>query len=91
MIGGLRLNQAAIDALAESPDVVAHLGRVAQDILGKAEARAPSWLDAMWLVRAGVSDKGAFAQAIARGSGSILAEYGGARSPAYAMFRSQLR
>lgn len=86
----LRINQAAIDKLTEDPDVVAQLGEHAQDVLIEAQRRAPSWLDAQWLVRAGVSDRGGFAQAIARGSGAVLAEYGGRNSPAYAFFRSSI-
>lgn len=84
------MNQSAIDALGEDPGVVGQLGEVAQGILGRAQRKAPSWLEAQWLTRAGVSDRGGFAQAIARGSGAVLAEYGGSRSPAHAYFRSSL-
>lgn len=86
-----RINQSAIDDLMESPELVADLGEAAEGILTKARGRAPSWLDAQWLVRAGVGPNGAFAQAIARGSGAVIAEYGGSRSPAYSYMRSSIR
>jgi hypothetical protein len=87
----IRINQAGIRELEESPEIVGQLGQIAQSKLPAARAAAPRWLEAQWLVRAGVGPRGAFAQFIARGSGAVLAEYGGQNSPAYAYIRRGLR
>jgi hypothetical protein len=87
----VRLNRSEIDRIAESPELAGELGKVAQRVLPVARASAPGWLDAQWLTRAGVGPRGAFGQAIARGSGTILAEYGGTNSPAHGFMRRALR
>lgn len=86
----IRISQKFIDDLESSPEVAGALGQVAQDVLPRARAKAPSWLQAQWLTRAGVGPRGAFAQAIARGSGAVLAEYGGRGRAPRAMFRSSI-
>lgn len=90
-ISRVRVSRRFVDDLANSNEIAGELGVVAQEILPKARAKAPSWLQALWLTRAGVGPNGAFAQAIARGELAVMAEYGGSRSPAYAMFRSSIR
>lgn len=87
----VNLNPAGIAELTENEQLAKQLLPAAQKILGKAQRRAPHWLDPQWFVRAGVGPRGAFAQAVARGSGTELAEYGGSRSPAYAYMRSSAR
>ena len=78
------------DEVATSPELAGALGQVAQSVLPRARAKAPSWLQARWLTRAGVGPNGAFGQAIARGELAVLAEYGGRTSRPYAMFRSSI-
>jgi hypothetical protein len=87
----VRLDQKAIDALGDDPAVAQQLRPRAQSILVGARGKTPSWVDATFFVKAGVGPRGAFAQAIGRGSGIVLAEYGGRNSPAHAMFRSSAR
>jgi hypothetical protein len=91
-VGFSRINvpQSFVDDVANSHAVAGELGKVAQSVLPRARAKAPGWLHAQWLTRAGVGPKGAFGQAIARGNLAVMAEYGGRRSPAYAMFRSSI-
>jgi hypothetical protein len=84
------VNPAGLDELAKDPALGEQLRPAANAILARAQGKAPSWVQAAWYVRAGSGPRGAFAQAVGRGSGIVLAEYGGARSPAYAMFRSSL-
>jgi hypothetical protein len=88
-----RVDEKAVAEIANDPNLVPDLRREADRILSRARPKAPSWLDAQWSVRAGnrSRDGQAFAQAVARGSGTVLAEYGGRTSPAYAYFRSSLR
>ena len=71
----------------------------AEKILVRARPKVPVWTDKngspiagqwRWWVRGGKGPQGAFAQAIVTGSGTQLAEFGGARSRAYAMLRSSL-
>ena len=74
-----RMNAAGMAELRKSPQVVAALGKVAQSVADAAEGLAPHWIQesADFIVRAGVNrDDEAFAQAIARGSGTVFAEYG---------------
>jgi hypothetical protein len=79
----------------EHSSAVGHLALrpVAGEILEDARTRAPNW-DAVatwrWWIRGGKGPQGAFAQAIVTGSGTLLAEFGGSRSPAYAYLRSSL-
>lgn len=91
MLGNIRLKRDGIRELEHDADVATALRPHAEDVLGRARRKAPSWLTAQWFVRQGVSKRGAFAQAIARGSGTILAEYGGSRSHAYRYMRSAAR
>lgn len=91
MIGNIRIKRDGIRELEHDPDVATALRPHAEDALARARRKAPSWLTARWFVRQGVSKQGAFAQAIARGSGTILAEYGGSRSTAYSYMRSSVR
>ena len=85
---------AGIKAL-ENDSAVGHraLRPEAQKVLDAARTRSPTW-DAVsswrFWVRGGKGPNGAFAQAIITGSGAQLAEFGGSRSPAYAMLRSSL-
>ena len=65
----------------------------AEKVLTSARGRAPSWSATQqwrWWTKAGKGPQGAFAQAIVTGSGTQLAEWGGARSRPYAMLRSSL-
>lgn len=84
------LNTAAIRSLENDEDLADQLEPAAEDILSRAQPKTPSWVQATYYTRAGVGPQGAFAQAVGRGSGIVLAEYGGSRSPAHAMFRSSI-
>jgi hypothetical protein len=86
----VNMNQSAIDELSRDAAVAEQLRPAAERVLASARGKTPSWVEATWRVKHGVSKRGAFAQAIGRGSGIVLAEYGGRRSPAHAMFRSSL-
>lgn len=86
----ISLNGAAIQALEDDEGLADQLLPAADRILSRARGKTPSWVQARFYTRAGVSDRGAFAQAVGRGSGIVLAEYGGSRSPAHAMFRSSI-
>ena len=86
----VRIMQSGIDRLERDSKIAEQLEPAAQSILSSARSRAPSWIDAAWYTRHGVGPRGAYAQAIGRGSGIVLAEYGGLRSPAHAMFRSSV-
>lgn len=89
----LNIDGGEIAKLAKDPDLGQSLSSSAEKVLSSARSKAPSWLDADWYVRSGTrdSDGEAYAQAIARGSGTVLAEYGGTNSPAYGYFRSSIR
>ena len=86
----VRVLQSGIDRLERDRQIAQQLEPAAQSILSSAQSRAPSWVHANWYTRHGVGPRGAYAQAIGRGSGIVLAEYGGLRSPAHAMFRSSV-
>lgn len=87
----ITINQTEIDKLKKDAAVAQQMRPAAEAVLGRARSKAPSWLEAEWFVKAGVGPRGAFAQAVARGSGATLAEFGGARSQAYAYMRSSIR
>ncbi len=84
------LNSAAIRSIENDEGLADQLLPAAEQIMARARSKTPSWVEAKFYTRAGVSAKGAFAQAVGRGSGIVLAEYGGSRSPAHAMFRSSI-
>lgn len=84
------LNAAAIRSLVNDEDLADQLEPAAEQILSRARNKTPSWVIATFYTRSGVGPRGAFAQAVGRGSGIVLAEYGGSRSPAHAMFRSSI-
>lgn len=87
----VQLNDSAIRNLEQDERLAQQLRPTAENILGRARSKAPHWIQAAWFVRTGVGPRGAFSQAVARGSGTILAEYGGRNSPAYAYMRSSAR
>jgi hypothetical protein len=87
------LNQAAIRELENDRKLADELRPSAAKVMSRAQGRAPRWpvtASWVWFTRAGVGPQGAYAQAIVRGSGTVAAEYGGSRSPAYAFLRSSL-
>lgn len=86
----ISLNGAAIRSLENDEGLADQLEPAADQILSRARGKTPSWVQAKFYTRSGVGPQGAFAQAIGRGSGIVLAEYGGSRSPAHAMFRSSI-
>lgn len=90
MLDRINLDRSAIDALKEDDALAQQLRPTAEAILSRARSKTPSWVQATFRTRAGVGPQGAFAQAIGQGSGIVLAEYGGRRSPAHAMFRSSV-
>lgn len=87
----VRVNESGIRELERDEKVAEQLRKPAEKVLAKARRNAPPWLEADWFVRVGVSEKGAFSQAIARGSGTVVAEYGGSTSPAHGYMRSATR
>jgi hypothetical protein len=84
------VDQRAVRDLGNESEVGVAMRPRAEQILASARMRAPSWLNADWYVKAGKGPQGAFAQAIAKGEGAVLAEYGGLYTPASAMFRSSI-
>ena len=92
-MNNVTVNQAEVEKLARHAGVARQLQPTAEKLLGRARAKAPDWLrkEGHWYTRAGVSARGAYAQAIVSHEGAVGAEYGGTRSPAYAMFRSSAR
>lgn len=87
----ITLRPGGLDALADDQSVAELLEPTAERIAGSAQSKLPSWVQpAYFFTHAGVGPRGAYAQAIGRGSGIVLAEYGGRRSPAHAMFRSSI-
>lgn len=86
----LVLNRPGIARLERDRQVAAQLRPKAEQILGRARSGAPSWEAAAswtWWTRHGVGPQGAFSQAVATGSGTVAAEYGGIRSRPYAFMR----
>jgi hypothetical protein len=92
-VDNIRIDQAEVDKLARHADVALQLRPTADRILAAALGKAPDWLrsEGNWFTRAGVSRRGAYAQAIVQHPGAVGAEYGGSRTPAHAMFRSSVR
>lgn len=86
----IRLFPNEIAKLKDEQAVAKQLHPRALQILGRARSRAPHWLNATFTTRYGVGPRGAYAQARAIGSGAVLAEYGGARSPAHAYMRGAI-
>ena len=90
MIVRVKADKRGIAQLADTSEVGNLLRPTAESVLMRAQPKAPSWLQADWFVKAGRGPRGSFAQAIARGDGAIIAEYGGRWSEPYAMFRSSI-
>jgi hypothetical protein len=92
-VENIRIDQAEVDKLARHADIALQLLPAADRILAAAQGKAPGWLssEGTWFTRAGVSRRGAYAQAIVQHPGAVGAEYGGRRTPAHAMFRSSVR
>lgn len=90
MIVRVKADKQGIARLAETSEVGNLMRPTAETILARAQPKAPPWLQADWFVKAGQGPRGSFAQAIARGDGAIIAEYGGRWSEPFAMFRSSL-
>ena len=86
----IMLRRGGLDALIQHEALARQLEPAAEDILSRARTKIPSWVNATFFTWTGVGPKGAYAQAIGRGSGIVLAEYGGRRSPAHSMFRSSI-
>jgi hypothetical protein len=86
----VRVDQDGVDEVMSSREMVAFLATYAQGVVSRAQPKAPSWLEASWGVKAGVGPRGAFAQAVAQGSGTVAAEFGGQHVPVYAYLRSSL-
>lgn len=87
----ISLNPAGIEALTHDEKLADQLLPAAERIMARARSKTPSWVrGAYFFTWADVGPQGAYAQAIGRGSGIVLAEYGGLRSSAHAMFRSSV-
>ena len=86
----MRVDHAAIKQLEREQQIAAALEPVARQILARARTNAPSWIDPTWRTSYGVSARGAYAQVIASGSGTVLAEFGGRGSPPHAYLRRAL-
>lgn len=89
----IMVNRAEVERISRMAELALQLKPTADELLGKAQAKAPDWLrsEGKWYTRAGVSRRGAYAQAIVSHEGAVGAEYGGRRSPAHSMFRSSVR
>ena len=72
----INFDEQAVAKLAASPEVVDHLHDIAKAVARDADADKPSWLEERVFAVAGVNSEGeAYAQAIARESGAVYAEY----------------
>lgn len=87
----ITLRPDGIESLTRDEDLAEQLRPAADQIMRRARSKTPAWVSPSYFFTwADVGPQGAYAQAIGRGSGIVLAEYGGRRSPAHAMFRSSL-
>lgn len=82
--------ESGIRELGRTSEVGLLMRPAAEMLLVRAQAKRPEWLQALWFTKAGEGPRGSFAQAIARGDGAVIAEYGGRWTPPYAMFRSSI-
>jgi hypothetical protein len=83
----VNVNAEAIRRLVEDDVVVNLLGERAEQIRSKVSAPSQFTLH----TRKGRARRGAFAQVVMRGSGSIAWEFGSRRNPPHAPLRSAMR
>jgi hypothetical protein len=87
------VKHSGVRELGTKSEVGVSMRPAAERILRAARSKAPSWFmenQPTWYVKGGKGPQGAFAQAVARGDGAVLAEFGGRYTAPSFMFRSSI-